>query len=135
MPVSGASEGRTTGAVVAPSAVRGTGAGSTISVIGAAITLTLLFWWIPLFGYLGAAWATFICYAAMAVVSYLWGQKHYPIPYNVRRVLGYMASGVFLWWGCEQLSLEGVPKYALRAVVLAGFLVSAWRLERRAVRT
>jgi O-antigen/teichoic acid export membrane protein len=112
-----------------------TGAGSTISVIGAAITLTLLFWWIPLFGYLGAAWATFICYAAMAVVSYLWGQKHYPIPYNVRRVLGYMASGVFLWWGCEQLSLEGVPKYALRAVVLAGFLVSAWRLERRAVRT
>jgi hypothetical protein len=46
-----------------------------------------------------------------------------------------MASGVFLWWGCEQLSLEGVPKHALRAVVLAGFLVSAWRLERRAVRT
>lgn len=106
-----------------------TRAGSTISIIGAAITLTLLFWWIPIFGYLGAAWATFICYAAMAVVSYVWGQKHYPVPYNVRRVLGYMAGGVFLWWACEQLPLEGALKYALRAVALLGFLATAWKLE------
>ena len=106
-----------------------TRAGSTISIIGAAITLVLLFWWIPIFGYLGAAWATFICYAAMAVVSYVWGQKHYPVPYNVRRVLGYMAGGVFLWWACEQLPLEGALKYALRAVALLGFLATAWKLE------
>jgi hypothetical protein len=26
------------------------------------------------------------CYAGMAVISYVWGQKHYPIPYNVSRV-------------------------------------------------
>jgi O-antigen/teichoic acid export membrane protein len=111
-----------------------TRAGGTISLIGAAITLTLLFWWIPVFGYLGAAWATFICYAAMAVVSYVWGQKHYPIPYNVRRVLGYMAAGVFLWWACEQLPLEGALKYALRAVVFLGFLATAWKLERAPVK-
>ncbi|MBS1546422.1 MAG: polysaccharide biosynthesis C-terminal domain-containing protein [Bacteroidetes bacterium] len=109
-----------------------TRAGSTISIVGAAITLVLLFWWIPLFGYLGAAWATFICYAAMAAISYVWGQLHYPIPYNVRRVLGYMASGVFLWWACEQLPLEGALKHALRAAVLLGFLATAWRLERSA---
>lgn len=68
----------------------------------------------------------------MAAISYVWGQKHYPIPYNVARVLGYMAGGVFLWWGCEQLPLEGAVKYALRAVVLIAFLATAWRLERRA---
>ena len=108
-----------------------TRAGSAISIFGAVITLTLLFWWIPIWGYLGAAWATFICYASMAVLSYIWGQKHYPIPYNVARVLGYMAVGVFLWWGCEQLPLEGVAKYALRAVALFGFGYWAWGLERR----
>lgn len=111
-----------------------TSAGGAISIIGAVITLVLLFWWIPIFGYLGAAWATFICYGSMTVVSYLWGQKHYPIPYNVGRVLGYMATGVLLWWGCEQLPLEGMPKYALRAVVFIGFLFSAWRLERSSLR-
>lgn len=108
-----------------------TSAGSAISIIGAVITLVLLFWWIPLFGYLGAAWATFICYGTMTVVSYVWGQKYYPIPYNIGRVLGYMATGVLLWWGCEQLPLEGMPKYALRTLALLGYLGVAWRLERR----
>jgi len=110
-----------------------TRAGGTIAIIGAIITLALLFWWIPIFGYLGAAWATFICYASMAAISYVWGQQHYPIPYNVGRVLGYMAAGVFLWWGCEQLPLEGPGKYALRAVVFLGAVGYAWRLERAAV--
>ncbi|HRN35968.1 MAG TPA: polysaccharide biosynthesis C-terminal domain-containing protein [Flavobacteriales bacterium] len=111
-----------------------THAGGTIAIIGAVITLVLLFWWIPVWGYLGAAWATLICYASMAAISYVWGQKHYPIPYNVQRVLGYMAAGVFLWWGCEQLPLEGAMKYALRALVLLGFVVVAWRMERGAPR-
>lgn len=111
-----------------------TRAGGTIAIIGAIITLALLFWWIPIFGYLGAAWATFICYSSMAAISYVWGQQHYPIPYNVGRVLGYMAAGVFLWWGCEQLPLEGFVKYAVRAGVFLGFLGFAWRLERSSVR-
>ena len=78
-----------------------------------------------------SAWAIFICYGAMAAVSYVWGQKHYPIPYNLRRVLGYMAAGVVLWWGCEQLPLEGILKYGLRALVLLGFVAAAWRVESR----
>jgi O-antigen/teichoic acid export membrane protein len=109
-----------------------TRAGGTISLIGAVITLALLFWWIPLFGYLGAAWATFVCYAAMAVISYVWGQKYYPVPYNVPRVLGYMAAGVLLWWVCARLPLEGLLNYGLRAVVLLGFLAAAWKLEKAA---
>jgi hypothetical protein len=48
----------------------------------------------------------------MAAISYVWGQKHYPIPYNVSRVLLYMAGAVVLWWGCEQVALEGGVKYA-----------------------
>lgn len=107
-----------------------TRAGGTIAIIGAVITLVLLFWWIPIWGYVGAAWATFICYASMATISYVWGQKHYPIPYNVGRVLGYMAAGVFLWWGCEQLPLEGTVNYAVRALVLLGYIGYAWRLEQ-----
>ena len=76
-----------------------------------------------------------ICYASMAGISYIWGQKHYPIPYNTSRVLGYIAAGVFLWWGCAQLPLEGAAKYALRAVVLLVYLAAAWRLEQPATRS
>jgi len=109
--------------------------GSTISLIGAAITIVLLFALIPSLGYMGAAWTTLICYAGMAAISYVWGQKHYPIPYNVTRVLGYMAGAVVLWWGCEQMPLERALHYALRALVLLGFVGVAWKLEGRALRT
>ncbi len=104
--------------------------GSSISIIGAGITLVLLFALIPSMGYMGAAWTTLACYFSMALISYVWGQRHYPIPYNVTRVLLYMAGAVVLWWGCEQLVLEGVGKYVVRAVVLGVFLAVAWRVER-----
>jgi O-antigen/teichoic acid export membrane protein len=108
--------------------------GSVISLIGAAITIVLLFALIPSLGYMGAAWTTLICYFSMAAISYVWGQRHYPIPYNVTRVLLYMAGAVVLWWGCEQVMLEGVGKYALRTVALLIFLGLAWRSEKDALR-
>ena len=100
------------------------------SIIGAGITLVLLFVLIPRMGYMGAAWTTLICYASMAVISYVWGQRHYPIPYNVSRMLAYMAGAVFLWWAAEQLSLESALKYAMRGVLLLGYAAVVWRKER-----
>ncbi|MFT3884615.1 MAG: polysaccharide biosynthesis C-terminal domain-containing protein [Flavobacteriales bacterium] len=108
--------------------------GSTISLIGAAITIVLLFALIPSFGYMGAAWATLICYASMAAISYAWGQKHYPIPYNVSRVLLYMAGAVALWWGCEQLHLGSTWNYVLRVLAWLGFVGMIWKNERSALR-
>jgi len=112
-----------------------TRAGSAISLIGAGITLVLLFVLIPRMGYMGAAWTTLICYASMAVISYVWGQKHYPVPYNVGQVLGYMAGAVFAWWGCEQVAVEGVMKYALRAVVLITYILFVLKTERTTLRS
>lgn len=110
-----------------------TKAGSSIALIGAGITLVLLFVLVPRYGYMGAAWATLICYASMAAISYAWGQRHYPIPYNVSRVLLYMAGAVMLWWGAEQVPLQGVMKYGLRSVVLAGAIMVTAITERRTV--
>jgi len=107
--------------------------GSTISLIGAAITIVLLFALIPSLGYMGAAWTTLICYASMAAISYVWGQRHYPIPYNITRVLLYMAGAVVLWWGCEQMAVEGVVKYLVRTLALLGFAsLLVWK-ERASV--
>jgi hypothetical protein len=74
----------------------------------------------------------------MAAISYVWGQRHYPIPYNVSRVLLYMAGAVVLWWGSSAAlgvtSLGGLLEYGLRAVVLAGYVAVVWKLERGALR-
>lgn len=110
-----------------------TTAGSTISLIGAGITLVLLFALVPRWGYMGAAWATLACYAAMAAISYAWGQKHYPVPYNVSRVLLYMAGAVVLWWGVERMDLPTLAHHLLRVLVLGLYVAVVVRTERPSV--
>lgn len=77
--------------------------GAWLSAIGAVITLVLNFWWIPLspehliHGYFGSAWATFICYFSMMVLSYLLGQKFFPVNYNLKKFFGYLGLAVLIW--------------------------------------
>lgn len=77
--------------------------GAWLSLIGAIITLVLNFWWIPLssshliYGYYGSAWATFICYGSMMVLSYIIGQKYFPIKYNLGKFFGYLGISVLLY--------------------------------------
>jgi O-antigen/teichoic acid export membrane protein len=71
--------------------------GAGVSVIGAGITLAALLVLVPVYGYMGAAWAHLICYATMVVLSYLLGRRFYPVPYDVVRVAGYIALGLGLY--------------------------------------
>jgi O-antigen/teichoic acid export membrane protein len=77
--------------------------GAWLSLIGAVITLVLNFWWIPLssehliYGYYGSAWATFICYGSMMILSYLVGQKYFPVKYNLAKFSGYLGLSVLLY--------------------------------------
>lgn len=77
--------------------------GAWLSLLGAIITLILNFWWIPLssqhiiYGYYGSAWATFICYGSMMVISYLVGQKYFPVNYNISKFAVYLGLSVLLY--------------------------------------
>ena len=44
---------------------------------------------------MACAWATFLCYGTMMVISYIWGQKSYPVPYAWKKLLAYMVIVVF----------------------------------------
>lgn len=71
--------------------------GAVISISGAVITIILNCWWIPIIGYMGSAWATFICYAFMMLISFFYGQKKYPIPYAIARILLYIGTSIALY--------------------------------------
>jgi O-antigen/teichoic acid export membrane protein len=72
--------------------------GAYLTLFGAALTLILNFYWIPRIGYMGSAWATLICYASMMIVSYIIGQKYYPVKYDLKRILGYLALSLILFF-------------------------------------
>lgn len=100
--------------------------GAFLSVFGAFITISANFLLIPYFGFVGSAWATLLCYFAMAVASYFLGQKHYPIPYPIARISIYLVLMLGLY-GCS-LYLDFGMLYNSIYIIL--FLVSVFLLEK-----
>lgn len=72
--------------------------GAIISGIGALITVVLNFIGLKYtdLGYWACAIATFISYLTMMLISYFWGQKLYPIPYNYRKLIFYIGGSSLL---------------------------------------
>ena len=70
--------------------------GLYISGIGAILTIVLNVSFIPQYSYMASAWVSLIAYTVMMILSYLWGQKNYPIPYNVKKNLAYIISSILI---------------------------------------
>lgn len=68
--------------------------GAYISVVGAIITLVLNIWLIPIMSYKGSAIATLAAYGSMVLLSYYFGRKYYPIPYNVKKIGLYLTTSI-----------------------------------------
>lgn len=71
--------------------------GAYLSVGGAFVTLILNILLIPVIGYWGSTWATFVCFAAMMIGAYLLGKKHYPINYDLKIIIGYLCFAILLY--------------------------------------
>ncbi|GAA0714533.1 hypothetical protein GCM10009430_07870 [Aquimarina litoralis] len=68
--------------------------GAYISVFGAFITLALNFLLIPEYTYVGSAIATLAAYGTMMIISWYLGRKYYPIPYDLKKIGGYMILSI-----------------------------------------
>lgn len=76
--------------------------GAYLAIFGAAITIGLNFWLIPIIGYMGAAWATLICYFAMMTASYFLGNVYYKVNYPLLRI-GIYFIVAFAIYGISQI--------------------------------
>jgi O-antigen/teichoic acid export membrane protein len=68
--------------------------GAYISIIGALITIGINYLFIPVWGYYASALATLAAYGSMMLISYFFGRKFYPIPYNFRKITFYLGVSV-----------------------------------------
>lgn len=102
--------------------------GLYISGIGAALTIGLNIWLIPRYSYVASAWITLLAYASMAILSYAWGQKNYPIPYRWKRHLAYIAFTAVLVWISFKLFNQHI---LLSNGLLVLFVTTAFLLEKK----
>ncbi|MEO5581768.1 MAG: polysaccharide biosynthesis C-terminal domain-containing protein, partial [Saprospiraceae bacterium] len=67
------------------------------ALIGVGLTILFNVLLVPRFNYYGTAWSMLICYLGMTVITYIWGQKHYPVPYNINKILWIILGGIFIY--------------------------------------
>ena len=70
--------------------------GAYISIFGAIITLVLNYVLIPKIGFKGSAIATLSAYALMMFLSFFFGRKYYPVPYNLKKIILYFGLSTSL---------------------------------------
>jgi O-antigen/teichoic acid export membrane protein len=95
--------------------------GAVITVAGAVITIVLNIVLIPRLHYTGAAIATFCCYLFMMLSSYLLGQKYYPVPYAVKKLLAYLVLVALIY--LVHLALVKFISSSLLFSLSAGFVL------------
>ena len=105
--------------------------GAVITIAGAVITIVLNIVLIPRYHYTGAAIATFSCYLFMMLCSYLLGQKFYPVPYPVKKLMAYITI-VVLIYGLHLGLVNFVSDSLLFSLTSAGvlFILFAWFVSR-----
>lgn len=109
--------------------------GAYITIAGAVITVLLNIWWIPIWGYTGAAWATFFCYAFMMMVSYTQGQKYYKIPYPWKKLTAYLVLTVLLFL-LHHAVVSVTPGFAwlhhaIALIFITAFFVFILKIEKK----
>lgn len=104
--------------------------GAYISIFGAVITLGLNYLLIPQYSYYGSAVATLAAYGSMMFISYWLGNKYYPIPYDMKKIFGYLGLSI----GFSALSFYGFREnYYVGITLVLSFMYFIYYNEKEII--
>ena len=103
--------------------------GAYISLVGAAVTLLLNFLLIPTMSYYGSAIATIAAYGTMMLMSYSLGKNQYPIPYDMKKIFGYLFLSI-VFSGISFYIPQLRENYFLKIGLLSLFLYFIYHNEK-----
>lgn len=99
---------------------------------GAIISLLLNLVLIPVIGYMGSAIALLVVYISMTVVSYIIGQKHFYVPYDLKSALSHIVLASFIVFGAQAIHINRpLISFLLHQVLFVVYLALVFFLERK----
>lgn len=104
--------------------------GAYISFMGLAVTILGNVIFVPMFGYIASAWTSFVCFLLMMVISWALGQRHYPIPYDLKMAGRYVLVGGLLYVAGMYLPISDLYlRLAYRTLLLLLFVAYVLRFD------
>jgi len=106
--------------------------GAYIAIVGAIITVSINWLFIPTYGFMASAWATLIVYAFQMVLSYYLGQKHFPIPYNLRKFALYLLAALGVFGLSYTFKIEGTyTRLFIHNIFLLAYAAMIYNFEKK----
>ncbi len=97
--------------------------GAYFSIIGCAVILVLNIWLVPTYGYVASAWASVAGYGVITLLSYLIGQKKYPVSYPLKQMAVYLVLAAVLYVVGEEVVIANFwLRLAFRTILLLLFV-------------
>lgn len=97
--------------------------GAYFSIIGCAVILVLNIWLVPTYGYVASAWASVAGYGVITLLSYLIGQKKYPVSYPLKQMAVYLVLAAVLYVAGEEVVIANFwLRLAFRTILLLLFV-------------
>ena len=105
--------------------------GAIIAIVGAIITIVVNVIFVPHYSYVASAWATLAAYSGMMVLSYVLGQKYFPIKYNIKAITVYTLIALGFYF--ISLTYNGMENVILKVILnnlfVAFFVFILYKLE------
>jgi len=98
--------------------------GAYFSIAGCAITVAIILLFVPVYGFMACAWASFVCNLVMMILSYFVGQQKFPVEYDLKSAALYflLAAVVYVAGILPEIESE-VLRLSYRTILLAIFVL------------
>lgn len=110
--------------------------GAWFSLAGCVVTVSVILFFAPEWGYMACAWASPACNGLMMLLSYFAGRKRFAVPYNLGSAATYLVLAASLYAAAMLIEIPGAAsRLAWRTMLLLAFagvvaLVELKRLRR-----
>ncbi len=107
--------------------------GAMISFIGVVVNLLFLILLVEKYTYTGVAIAALASTLSMVIVSYLWGQRYYPVPYNIPKIVTNFVVIIVLYFifnGLQNNIESSLAKFFVGLIPIGIYMAFVLWMER-----
>lgn len=97
--------------------------GAIFSIFGCIITVLINIIFVPIYGYIASAWATFFCNLIIMTLSYFVGKRYFPIKYDLKTIFIYFAFAFVVYMLVVQVNIDNeVIRMIYRTLLILIFI-------------
>lgn len=104
--------------------------GILIFLAGAILTISMNYFLIPKFGYIGAAWTNFAAYSLMVIISFIWSRKYMKVPYQYFTIFIYTILAIIIYLISTKINFTStILNLLIKNLLLFAFVLYVFKKE------